>query len=1387
MTFSSKLNAIRLQNLFMSLKNLNFTLILYFFAASPLFGQDRSVTSDWKTSPNILIETFNQNDGLPVVSLSYIVMGADGYLYIASYGGLSRFDGSEFELITTDNYAELPSNRLKYLRASPDSSIWIFDEEMRISRWKKGTITNYGTANGKGDIAWWLFKASETGSVWALNNLEAQLFDKTSNQFIDIPFDFSDKVIDIIPVDDNNAWVLTTHSFMKYEQGTLVSKISFAQNYSYKLANTSGIEQLKVMSNGLIAGFTPFFVFVFNPQNNSFNIDYFENPHHVDLLLLEQKDEQHLLLRTPSQSFEYFFSDSSLSLINTFSRISIPIEEPLSFEQNITLIDAFDRVFYKEYLLYDPGRVITSSAKDMEGNLWITVEGIGLQKISLNPFRTIDTNHGLIGNNAYSIVERNDNTIWAGLFDGGVSQIQDTIINSWEVDNNAFGTPIIRSLYQRSNNEELLASVLNNGLFLLKNNNWEPYSVFNKLFIDNEVTVLSFLDDGNTFWIGSSRGLFKKTSSQESFEEVYKMNNVPIPNVQTIFSDHKNNVWFGTRSEGLFKYVNSTIKQVDLPGFDRNLAIRDIYETGRDTLWLASANNGLLRVILSSTSEVQSVTQLTKSDGLPDVGVHRVLIDPYGYVWLPSNQGVSRIALEALNNYLDNDTGQIWIYTLKESNGLSIREANGGVESSGIISSDSTLWIPTQKGIIQIDPSMYLGVNPYKHLRINLNRVSSQQRTIQLNGEHTFFGTADERSLLLELGVLNLSQNKNLPLEYQIRNLNTGWQTLNSYQFNVANLPKGVHTLKIRFSDLPESMHSGSSFNIVIPPYYYEETWFRALLILLFTFLLATGFLIVHRTSSKKEVILNQKVMERTQELANQTEEIERLSQVKTDFFINITHELRTPLMLIKGPLQLLKSASKNQTVNKEEQLSLIERNSTKLNQLIDRLLNLLRLEIGDEQEHHQLINLVPFVIQISSQFESNPQINGKKYYVKTKVEEARILGNPDSLELIINNLISNSLKYTNKGDVIEISVDLIDSKPALIIEDSGIGIKKEDIKFIFDPFYRAKNTQELTGSGIGLSIVKNYLDQLGGIIRIDSELGKGTRIEVIFPKEFSEHTFSEYNAPLPSPELQHQKVFENNILKRDEQQVLSSTTNLILVVDDYEDIRNFLYTLLSDSYTILLAENGEQALEMLASCSPNLIISDVMMPKMDGISFIKELRSNQKHKKIPCILFSAKKTNSSIIEGLNAGAQVFLPKPIDNRILLAQIDALISREHRITELNLHKKSTPLNHTEKFRLSIDEIILRHLSDSHLTVDSIASSLNLSRSSLYRKWKRTSYHSLNEHITKTRLEEAIRIIEEKGASFLESARICGFSDQAYFSKTFKKHYGKTPTDYFKNRS
>jgi DNA-binding response OmpR family regulator/nitrogen-specific signal transduction histidine kinase len=509
------------------------------------------------------------------------------------------------------------------------------------------------------------------------------------------------------------------------------------------------------------------------------------------------------------------------------------------------------------------------------------------------------------------------------------------------------------------------------------------------------------------------------------------------------------------------------------------------------------------------------------------------------------------------------------------------------------------------------------------------------------------------------------------------------------------------------------------------------------------------------------------------------------LSESKFTFFTNISHEFRTPLTLITGPLKELISR-KDLHEDVSEKLVLVEKNADRLLNLITQLLDFRKAEHGLLQLDAKNGNIVRFCNEVFLYFQEQAGSKNIEYVFMSKVDEIFMPFDRNKMEIALCNLLSNAIKYTPEGESITVELDQVDKDCVIRIKDTGLGMDKKLKNKIFDRFYqiRTTNTSNMVGTGIGLSFTKKIVELHKGSIEVDSKLEQGTEFTIQIPVNllkieeavsFNSNTIDQYK------KLDEADVVDLNVENKE---------NTILVIDDNSDIRNYLKDLLKSEYNILQAKDGVEGIEIATKETPDLILCDIMMPRKDGLTVSKELKSQIKTSHIPIILLTARSSNLFEIEGLKTGADDFVTKPFDPHVIKARITSVLqnrlkTREHFVNKIRFEPIQSTEASSDPESEFINEAVLlveNNLSNEQFDIKVMVDTLNMSQSTLYRKIKSLTGLSLTGFIRSVRLKKAAEIILTTNEKMSTVAIIVGFNDNKYFRESFKKQYGCLPSEY-----
>lgn len=782
-----------------------------------------------------------------------------------------------------------------------------------------------------------------------------------------------------------------------------------------------------------------------------------------------------------------------------------------------------------------------------------------------------------------------------------------------------------------------------------------------------------------------------------------------------------------------------------------------------------------------------------------------ICIDKYNYLWLTGDAGNEGLTVIAPNRQIvevpeelkyaplkrmtkDSDEN-IWVvssnelYLLqhdqKEVNKLTLKVFDINNKGEGVnynyqamvIDDNGYLWIGTTMGYQRIDTHKLLkqssNTKSNNHLYVGAISINDKLLTpgqefngrIVLNKDIVFTRNLNlkynENNLIIECGQANSIIKTTNVYFYKIKGLSDKWLPIKDGTIVLSNLNPGDYEIMTRTQSSTENL---LIFIEIAPPFWL--TWWAYLVYLILTIILLH---IVYTYYNNKRIYQLQ-----LKELQLQQEQESRINEMKLQFFTNISHDLRTPLSLIIDPIEeLLKQVN---DPYHSSILKMISRNAEHLHSLVNQILDFRRLEFGREKLLLSYGDIVSLVKDICSSFRIKAEKENVRLFFLPMEERVDTMFDKDKTTKILMNLLSNAFKYTDAGGYIHVQLEVLENNIVITVKDNGVGISEEDKKYIFDRFYQSKTQKRSTiGSGIGLHIVREYVRLQGGEICVkNNPEGHGSIFLFTIP-------LRKENMILPVSE-----VIETN------DNEIHETT--LLIVDDNQDLLNYISLSLSGDYNVVNAQNGKEALEMVLRHDIDLIISDIMMPEMDGFELCRKIKGDIESSHIPIILLTAKSMGSDELTGLEAGADDYITKPFSISILKQRIYNLMERnrlQHQrfATEINIEPSEiTVTSLDEKFITQAIAVVEKHFSDTEFGVEEFSNEMGVHRSQLYKKLNHLTGKKPLQFIRLLRLKRGKQLLEQSGMYISEVAYQVGFNSPRIFSKYFKEEFDITPKDF-----
>lgn len=1034
---------------------------------------------------------------------------------------------------------------------------------------------------------------------------------------------------------------------------------------------------------------------------------------------------------------------------------------------------------------------------DAHGGVWIATYfgGVNYWDDKQMNFRMIEERSGtqLSYNVVSTIVEDAKSNIYFGTEGAGIN-ILDPVTNQFsKIDELAFGNPIgtVKDLVF-TGNKKLWIATFNRGLIYLnlrtkafkeyRSKNYDPNTV-----ATDQLLSLAMAHDGR-MWIGTlNKGLDLFDPKEGTFInfQAQESRSIPSNNVRALLVNSSGDLYLGTGS-GLCKLSRQVYDsgKFDFEFYDLeggrldNLYIHDIIEDRKNNIWVGAHNSGLYYL------EGQEIHPVNLK-GITTV--FAIAEDKEGTLWLSSEEGVVSY---------DPATGNQETFDRKD--GVLPNEFNRGAR---LAASDGAIYFGGASGVTAFHPST-LGVTNDYAPNVVLTNLSISGRSIYANDETGILEKPieytdkllldyDQNIFTIGYAMPNFINGDKNAYRYRLRGLDDEWVTTTNPFVSFTIQRGGEYIFEVRGVN-SDGMESPDITQLKI--YVKNAPWLTWWAYTIY-FLLIGSALSLFIYFFKSRLRLQHKLEIETREFHHQQE----VHQQKLQFFTNISHEFRTPLTLISGPLETLLSEYRGPSYI-YRQLLVIKKNTDQLFKLINELMDFRKLESKQMKLLAAEGNLVKFAKEIFLSFDQQAKLNKLDFSFYTDSEEINVYFDRDKLEKVLYNLISNAFKFTPQGGKIEVRIRLRRNTVRINVEDSGEGISPEHLDKIFDRFYEipkqnAHSTKVKTGSGIGLAIAKNIMELHHGELKVSSEEGKGSKFSMELKLGKSHLAEEEIITTFKSSEdiSQYTKetfVDADNYTFNDEDAEFLEPGNKpkILIVEDNEEIGAFIKNVLSKYFEVTLKENGALGFQEAIALQPSLIISDVMMPIMDGIEFCSKIKSDIRTSHIPFILLTARTSLIYKYDGLESGADEYLSKPFEIKELILKSKNMVKTQEKLKDKfaetgELLPKDGAVNSIdEEMMTNAVKIIRENVSNEFFSIQLLCDKLGISRSLLFTKFKAWTNQTPNDYILTLRMKQAASLIEQDKVNISEVGYKVGFKSANYFSKSFKKYYSMSPKEY-----
>ena len=1367
---------------FINLKQIAFGLFVNLCIIFGLNAQTNIIKFDHLTVDN----------GLSNNTVKSLLRDSKGYLWIGTGHGLNRYDGDKLKVFenSDSNPYSLSNNYVNTLLEDKENNLWVgtaaglslFDRKTeRFKRFMNNAADSKSISNNAINS----IISDSRGTIWiaTLYGLNHYVKDQQNfERFFPGPKEQKDinNITDLCVDKSGLIWLATSTNQLCCFNPSTKKTVS----YTVPMSSTwKALSCLAVDAKGNIwVGSTDDGLFQFDTQLKiftkipvSFNGKGINGLNVKDLFF---EDATHLLiginsgglnrLNIETKTFEYYLNNQND--LNSLS--SNGVWTTYKDEEGILYVGTFNgglNIFnpkkgrFKTYSHNpkDPGslsgNLVFRFFEDSYGLIWIGTDEGGLCVFNpkLNTMKTYKNNprnpYSISGNSIFCIKEDKNHDIWVGTWANGLNRLDRKSGKFYRY-------------YSKIND---LSSLPSNNIFDIQPTDngriWvATYSKGVALFDPRKGVIKRFTKDAN-----NKNSISENTTRLIKNSSPHKLGFVTLNGYCEFDSIHNS---------------FSTIKELD------GVPLYDIYRDNRGNLWAATQEKGLW--VINKNGDVK---KYLKENGLPSNAIMGIAADRSQNLWILTDRGISKFSPQnaSFQNFSVYD-------------GLAGKQfTNNAI----LVARDGTLYFGGNNGFNTINPAT---IRPNKTIPpVYIDEFQIFNSTVYPDSANSPLKEVISATKKIELTykqsvisfgftAVNMTYPEKALYAYKMDGYDKDWNYTTSERKYVTytNLDPGEYTFQVKATNNDGVWNeTPTSINIVITPPFWKTklAYFVYLLILIF---------IVYRIRYSIRRRYEQKNSQEFERL--QSEKMKELSEIRLRFFTNISHEFRTPLTLLMGPLtRLIKEASVAEQPEIETQAKLALRNAKELEHLTNQLLDFRKIETKNMKLDLEHGDIVEFLKGIYEKFKLLSESKKIVFELIQKGKNENAYFDADKIEKICNNLLSNAFKFTPENGKVTFKVEAIGSTHIQIsVSDTGKGISPEHLKQIFNPFYQVPelNTHTNAGTGIGLALCKELIELHRGTILVESNVGNGSCFTIKFP--VSKESF-DYDSEVPELNISQaaklqQETFEQfeSVQSRLSNHFADEKSPLILIVEDHAELRDYVKDILNPFYRVITAKNGRAGFENAIQDIPDLIITDVMMPEMNGVEMTAKLKKDIRTSHIPVIMLTALSSDENKIKGFYTGADDYITKPFNHELLLLKLKNLFDLRQKWREYYKSNfgdtKSTELVEPQSYLVNSElddkfikrchQLVIDHLSDSDFEVDQFASEIGVSVSVLYLKMKALIGQTPAEIVRDYRMKKAAELLRQKQMTISEIAFEVGFKDPKHFSKNFKKHHGVSPSQF-----
>lgn len=1311
-------------------------------------------------SQSSIFENLTTEDGLSSNIVTCIFKDKRGFMWFGNQNGLNRYDGYGFEVwkhIPGDSTG-ISDNGITSIEEDGVGNIWIgTNNGLNKYSWYTDKFTSYYQEQGLSGNDIRSLYADVDGTVWVGTHK------KGLNKI-----DSKTQQIEHVQIDDPNIGTVLVIEGDK----------------------TGNTLWLGTFNNGLTE---------YNPiSGKADKIRFSDRKTSTPIYDLLLTGSNRLLIGTLEDgAFSYSLTDKSVKRLTGSGQMINALEEDKSgniwMSQNHSLIkikNNGDITRFNNETQNIKGIINDIFADDL-GVLWLSsgVNGIYVHKNrqAFKQFYHRVTNNREEKNYVYTITQDNRGNIWMGTFGNGVFEFDKNfnLKNHFTTSNSPLPDNIIKCIAWDKKGQVWMGTQQGLARFNPKNGKWlKLITTLDNLWNNSVETLLA--DNNNHVWIGTLWGMNKYLPEKDTIISYKALDGATTYKINTILEDNMGNIWFGTY-HGLFMISPETgeVKSFQVgtnPGGISNNKVLGLAKDNKGGIWVGTQNG------LNRYSPRKGVfTWYFEKDGLVNNIAWSLVYDNRGKLWINTPSGMS---------VMDTESGDVANYNRQD--GLETNYRSGVLTRDGML-----IFGALETGFYAFHPDSLTKTEYETPLYITgISTGVDRVKPVPKNKKLVF--KYNERGIRIHYTALNyIAPEKNL-YTYKLEGFDKEWATVpyTKREATYTNLPPGHYAFRVKVSGNTASLgKNGDHVHIEILPPWWQSTRMYSVYIAFLLAILAIVFVLRDR---RNRLLNNLRAANEKAYLSEERAKLQhQADQQKLKFFTNISHEFRTPLTLISVPLENLMAEGKASDYARE-QINHIKANTRRLQNLINELIDYRKLTLKKKNTYPRITEINTFVESIYEVYKPLAHKNNIRYVFNAPTVSRKVVIDSNVLDKVVHNLVSNAFKNTPDGGVVKIDMQVSgeDKTLAIDVSNSGKGIAPEHMGHIFDRFYQIPpddyNTSD--GTGIGLSIVKEYIELIQGEIHVESTPGQTTTFTIKVPYAATDDKTADMEnvarkTKLESYDkylinLEEKQIQDGEQVRKDEEHVKEDGKKLMLVVEDNHDMRNIVKALFMEEFEVMEAPDGKIGWEKARAHVPDIIISDIMMPEMDGVELCKKCKNHELTSHVPVVLLTAKAGEESKMAGYETGAEAYITKPFTASTLKALVLNILENRERLKKLFADPSNTGQLFSNvrdrKFADKVKVIIEKSMSDENFNVSQMAKELLLSTSQLHRKFKGLTGQSPGDYIRNYRMRRGAQLLKETDLTVNEISFKVGIKYPHHFSRLFLQEYGLSPTEYRQNQ-